>query len=337
MGREKPMLIEIKNLQKSVEQQNVLDIPEFGVEAGEVSAIIGAAGSGKALLLDLLLGKTRPNMGAIRLAGIDPYEDKNAFSRQVGVQFTEEKLYTRQSALSNLEFYSKLHHLPNSRAAEVLAIIGLADNADTRVEELNPSLSRRLSFGRAILHRPKILLLAEPFHNCDQNTVEILSDQIRAQAEEGKAVLIFAENSTHLSKVCTQIYRLEKGQVSEGLTTDEAQAQALPFMIPAKLEGRVALVNPTDILYVTAQDNKAYLQTATDLYPTQFTLSELEKRLSRSGFFRAHRSYLVNLQHVKEVIPYTRDSFSLRLRDDDNTTIPLSKSAARELRELLGY
>jgi ABC-2 type transport system ATP-binding protein len=59
--------------------------------------------------------------------------------------------------------------------------------------------------------------------------------------------------------------------------------------------------------------------------------------LARSGFFRAHRSYLVNLQHVKEVIPYTRNSFSLRLDDPQNTEIPLSKSAAGELRELLGY
>ena len=57
----------------------------------------------------------------------------------------------------------------------------------------------------------------------------------------------------------------------------------------------------------------------------------------RSGFFRAHRAYLVNLQHVKEVIPYTRDSFSLRLNDPANTEIPLSKSAANELKDLLGY
>ena len=70
---------------------------------------------------------------------------------------------------------------------------------------------------------------------------------------------------------------------------------------------------------------------------TQFTLAELEQRLARSGFFRAHRAYLVNLQHVKEVIPYTRDSFSLRLDDAANTEIPLSKTAAGELKELLGY
>ena len=331
------MLIEIKNLQKSVEQKNVIDIPDFSVQSGEVCAILGSVDSGKELLIELLLGKTRPNLGQIRLAGINPYEDNQSFSRKVGVQFAEEKLYTRQSALSNLEFFRKLHNLPVKRAVEVLDLVGLSDNANTRVEDLSPALNRRLSFGRAILHQPDILILVEPFHSCDQNTVEILSSQIQAQAARGCAVLLFSENSTHLSKVCHHIYRLEHGQIREAFQSEEEQIQSLPFMIPAKLEGRVALVNPTDILFAIAQDNKAYLQTANDLFPTQFTLSELEKRLSRSGFFRAHRSYLVNLQHVKEVIPYTRDSFSLRLKDAANTEIPLSKSAARELRELLGY
>lgn len=331
------MLIEIRNLQKAVEQKNVLDIPDFGVPGGTFSALIGSTGSGKELLIELLLGKTRPTMGAIRLAGIDPFAEGEAFSHKVGVQFAEENLYARQTALSNLQFFCKLHRLPSGRAEEVLQEVGLADNARTRVEELSPSLNRRLTFGRAILHKPEVLLLIEPFHKCDQNTVEILSRLILNQAEGGTAGLIIAENSAHLSKICTNLYQLVNGQISEAIQPQNDQAQTLPFMIPAKLEGKVALVNPTNILYAIAQDNKAYLQTANDLFPTQFTLSELETRLSRSGFFRAHRSYLVNLQHVKEVIPYTRDSYSLRLRDEANTEIPLSKSAARELRELLGY
>ena len=66
-------------------------------------------------------------------------------------------------------------------------------------------------------------------------------------------------------------------------------------------------------------------------------MSELETRLARSGFFRAHRSYLVNLQHVKEVIPYTRNAYTLILDDADGTEIPLSKAAAADLRELLDY
>ncbi|MGD2027163.1 MAG: LytTR family transcriptional regulator DNA-binding domain-containing protein [Anaerolineales bacterium] len=331
-----PMLIEIKNLKKSVDQKNVLDILEFGVSSGEVSAIIGTADSGKEVLIDLLLGKTRPNMGEVRVAGIDPFAEGEVFSQKVGVLFAEDNLYIRQSAISNLEFYGRLHRLPRGRASEVLEMVGLADNANTRVEDLSPSLKRRLSFARAILHQPEVLLLTEPFRNCDANTIAILSKQILTRAKKNAAVLVISETNTHLTKICTKVYRLEDGRISEA-GTEEDHSQTLPFMIPAKLEGRVALINPSDILYALAQDNKAYLQTTTDLYPTQFTLSELEKRLSRSGFFRAHRSYLVNLQHVKEVIPYTRDSYSLRLKDPASSKIPLSKSAARELRELLGF
>ncbi len=66
-------------------------------------------------------------------------------------------------------------------------------------------------------------------------------------------------------------------------------------------------------------------------------MAELEGRLARSGFFRAHRSYLVNLQHVKEVIPFSRSSFNVKLDDEQRTLIPLSKEAARELRQLLDY
>lgn len=66
-------------------------------------------------------------------------------------------------------------------------------------------------------------------------------------------------------------------------------------------------------------------------------LWELEERLAGRGFFRAHRSYLVNLQHVKSVIPYTRATYSLILDDPAGTEIPLSRNAATELRQLLGY
>ena len=99
----------------------------------------------------------------------------------------------------------------------------------------------------------------------------------------------------------------------------------------------MVLVNPVDILYVEAESGKTILHTQEGSLLTQFTLSELEERLSRSGFFRAHRAYLVNLQHIKEVIPYTRNSYSISLDDEKRTLIPLSKAAAVELREMLKY
>ncbi len=343
-------MIELRNLQKVIDQTPVIDIAALTVHPGEIAAVVGPAGSGQTALLDLLLGKTHPTAGTVRLGDVDPAADKAAFSQQVGVLFAEDGLYKSQSAQANLVFQCRLHGLPKGRADEVLTQVGLADRANTRVEKLGSGLARRLAFGRAILHRPHILILVDPFARCDEASITLLGRLIRQLATEeavgrpteavGRptgAVLILADDDAHLLPLCDAIYPLDKGRISQVINPHDAQHNTLPFKIPVKLEDKVALVNPGDILYAMAQEGRAVLHTHTGSLPTQFTLAELEERLARSGFFRAHRGYLVNLQHVKEIIPYTRNTFTLILDDAGQTEIPLSKTAASELRELLGY
>jgi ABC-2 type transport system ATP-binding protein len=330
-------MIQLQNLQKVIDQTTVINIEALGVSAGEIAALVGPVGSGKQTLFELLTGQARPTLGQILLAGLDPLAQKDQFSRQVGVLFSDDNLYRRQSARGNLQFYCRLQRLPRSRADEVLEQVGLADQAATKAEVLSSSLARRLAFGRALLHRPKVLLLMEPFARCDDVSISLLSELMRQLAADGAALLIIAPDAAHLGPLCDVVYRLGRGRIVDAYEPGEEQQSSLPFMIPARMEGAVALVNPVDILYVAAQDDRAILHTIEGSLPTQFTLAELEKRLARSGFFRAHRSYLVNLQHVREVIPYTRNSFSLRLKDAADTEIPLSKSAAGELRKLLDY
>ena len=330
-------MIQIKDLQKVINQKTVIDIQKLSLKAGEIAAVLGPIDNGQDTLLELLMGKTHPTMGTVQVGGIDPSADQDQFSRQVGVLFSQDSLYTRQSARSNLEFYSRLHHLPKKRVAEVLTEVGLADNATTQVEKLSSSLVRRLAFGRAILHKPVVLLLEEPFEKCDDTSIDLLSSLIRRQAEQGTAVMIFANDDKNLDDLSDTNYLMDQGRIIQSYKPQEEQQAAMPFKIPVRSEGKIALVNPSDILYADAAEGRAFLQTRDERLPTQFTLGELEERLSRSGFFRAHRGYLVNLQHIKEVIPFTRNSFSLLLNDEAKTIIPLSKSAAAELKDLLGY
>jgi ABC-2 type transport system ATP-binding protein len=330
-------VIEIKGLQKIVDQNLVIDIESLAVQAGEIVAVVGSPGSGKATLLDLLIGRTGPTAGSLRIAGVNPFQDQEPFSQQVGVLFSDDALYKRQSPLGNLRFQCRLRGLPKARADEILALVGLADQAKAKLELLSSGLARRLAFGCAIVHDPAVLLLAEPFARCDEASISLLGDLMRQLADKGVALLILADDTAHLTPLCDMIHTLSQGRLVESYSPQEEQQVELPFKIPVRMEAKVALVNPGDILYVTVEKSRAWLQTAGGRLPTQFTLTELEKRLARSGFFRAHRGYLVNLQHVKEVIPYTRNSFSLILDNEAETEIPLSKSAARELRELLGY
>lgn len=331
-------MLEIHNLQKVVDGKPILAIASFTVLPGQIIALLTQPGSGAETLVALLTGRLQPSAGSLRLAGLDPYRDRTALSQVMGVMFAEDAVYKNMAALANLRFQARLHGLPKERAAEVLQRVGLADQASQTAGKLSPSLQRRLGFGRAILHNPRFLLLVEPFNRCDKTTANLLVARIQEMADNSAAILILSADISRLTPVCDLVYELQDGDVVER-TAQPPQEETLrqPFKIPVKTEDTVLLINPAEVLYAESGEGRTFLITVEARLPIQFTLTELEDRLKRSGFFRAHRGYLVNLQHVREVIPFTRNSFSLRLDDPAGTQIPLSKSAAAELKELLGY
>jgi ABC-2 type transport system ATP-binding protein len=331
-------IITIKNLQKVSGARRVLEIDALSVLTGQIVAVVGPVGSGKGELLALLTGQSQPTAGEVSVCGLEPSRHRRAISEQVGVMFREPGLYERQSARANLVFHTNLRGLPAQRADEVLAEVGLLDQANTPAGKLPLNLARRLAYGRAILHQPRALLLMEPFAGCDAASCELLSKSMRQQTATGSAVLILAREGAGLAGLCDDIYTLDQGRMSRVEVPREENRDRLPFKIPARSEGQVVLINPADLLYASADEDQTRLHTLQGQnISSHLTMSELEERLCRNGFFRAHRGYLVNLQRVNAIIPYTRDSYTLILDDAAKTEIPLSKNAAKELRELLGY
>jgi ABC-2 type transport system ATP-binding protein len=330
-------MIDLKHVQNVVGANTLVDIDTLSIQPGEIAAIVGLPGSGENELLSLLSGQTRPTSGSVRVAGLDPSLDHAKSSQHIGVLFPENGLYERQSCRANLVFYCRLRGLPVRRADEVLEQVGLADHFASQVSSLPAGLARRLAFGRVILHQPAVLLLMKPFAGCDSASTALLTRLIQELSEGGTTVLILATELTGLSHLCRTIHFLEQGHIVRSETPQDDRRSELPFKVPARQEGQVVLVNLADILYASADEGQTYLHTPQGTVPSHLTLTELEERLSRNGFFRAHRAYLVNLQRVKSIIPYTRDSFTLILDDPQGTEIPLSKTSARDLKDLLGY
>lgn len=162
--------------------------------------------------------------------------------------------------------------------------------------------------------------------------------------EAGALALVTDEDLAWASKCCSRVIELEDGHIANMYAYVRAAENGAaaperftPFKVPARKEYRILLYDPGDILYATSRDGKTFLRTATEEATTNLTLQELEGRLSGRGFFKAHRAYLVNLQHVKAVIQYTRNSYILQLDDKQETNIPLSKQSEKALQDLLGY
>lgn len=331
------MTLELAAIRQVTPQGILLEIDSLRVNSGEVAGLVGTAGSGIETIFELLAGKIQPTQGRARLDEVDPWADRTGFALRTGVLFAEDGLYRNQTALDNLLFECRLRQLPKARALEVLGLLQLGDQQGARLAALSQHQQRRLAFARALLHSPSNLLLVEPFLRCDEASIGWIASAIRQTASAGCAVLVFASEGARLVGLCDPIFELQAGRLVQVVKPASSESDGHPFKIPVKLADRVALVNPSEILFAEASGDNASIQTLNERLPTQYTLSELEERLKRSGFFRAHRAYLVNLQHVREVIPFTRNSFSLRLDDAAGTILPLSKAAASELKELLDY
>ena len=329
-------MITLKHVQKVVEQATILDIESLEVTEGTAVALVGLTGQAKDILLELLSGRLQPTAGTIQIAGFDPSQNPLALAQIMGILPPANNLYPRLTVRRNLTFYCDLYGLSAGRADEMMHQVGLTDRANIKVEDLTAELARRLAFGRAILHNPPLLILVDPFVDCTVNTIDLFTRLCQSLQAKGTTLLIIATQATRLSAICQVIYVLEQGKLMESYNpAEEKNDDNMPFKIPARLDGKVALINPGDILYASVEDSKTFLCTGNGRIATHLTLNEVEQRLARSGFFRAHRSYLVNLQHVTEVIAYTRNSYTLIL--EDRSEIPLSKGAARDLRELLDY
>ncbi len=334
-------MLQVRRLEKISENRTALSIEQLDVAAGEVVAVIGPMSSGKTLLIRLLSGIVVPSGGTVLLDGQDVHRAP-AVRARMGLLFEEDLLYERFSALGNLETFCQLHGLPRSRARELLALVGLSDQIKTSASKLAPAAQRRLAFARALLARPPLLLLDQPTLRADLDTQALLARLITQAADNGAGILLTDEDLSWATKCASRVVELEGGRVanSYALETDQGSIvpeRLVPYKVPARKEDRIVLYDPGDLLYATSRDGKTILRTASEEATTNLTLQELETRLAGRGFFKAHRAYLVNLQHIKAVIQFTRNSYTLQLDDKQETQVPLSKQSEKELQELLGY
>jgi ABC-2 type transport system ATP-binding protein len=346
-GRGVAAMLQVRRLEKVIEQRTVLSIEDLAVAQGEVVAVNGPVGSGKTLLMRLLSGELAPSGGSVTLDGQDVHRTPAARQR-LGVLFEDDLLYKRHSPEGNLLFHCRLHGLPRGRALDLLTQVGLGDQARQPVYKLAKSAQRRLAFARALLTQPAALLLDRPTLRTDLDTQALFTRLIAQAAAGGAAVLIAEEDLAWAGKSCSRVVELEDGRVVSGrsvsvnnapgdATPAPAPERLIPFKVPARKDDRIVLYDPGDLLYATSRDGRTILRTATEEATTNLTLQELETRLAGRGFFKAHRAYLVNLQHIKAVIQFTRNSYTLQLNDGHDTMIPLSKQSEKELQELLGY
>jgi ABC-2 type transport system ATP-binding protein len=337
------------------------------VAPGEIVAVVGSRGSGKTTLMRALAGQQPISGGTATVNGVSVQDP--SCRPLCGVAGESWGLMERLTVWENLTTFARLWGASEERVADLVKRLDLVGRMQSRVDQLRPGELARLRLARALLHDPSALLLDEPVGDIDGESASLITFTIAEEAEVGKAVLLTTFGSPRAMQIATRLCYLEDGRLVEpspepspapaptsGATSPvpepargvpspaptpvrEAPAAALPAgqvpHIAARKGDRVLLFRPEEIRYAYAQEKAVYIQTPEGECAVSFTLTDLEERLGEHGFFRCHRAYLVNVGWVKEIASWTRDSYSLILKDGKD--VPLSKHRAHELRVRLNW
>jgi heme exporter protein A len=185
------------------------------VDLGEFVALVGPNGAGKTTLLRILATLTRPTSGTVRLAGLDPARSGDSVRRRIGFLSHHTLLYEDLTAEQNLRFYARMYDLDRAscRIQDLLERVGLVGRRYDLVRTLSRGMQQRLAVARAVLHRPQVLLLDEPYTGLDPQAAQALTGLLAKSVEEGCTILLTTHNLERGLSVGQRVVVLVRGRV----------------------------------------------------------------------------------------------------------------------------
>jgi len=223
-------LLAARGLRRSFGRVRVLHDLDLTLASGEALAVAGPNGAGKSTLLRLLAGLMRPTAGEVRVLGRPLRGDAAEARRAIGLLSHHSLLYDDLTLAENLTFAARLYGLqrPADAARAALEAAGLAARADDTPRRLSRGLLQRAAIARALLHRPRVLLLDEPFTALDAASAERLRDALEARRAEGLGLVIVTHHLAEVWDVATRVAVLVEGR----WVCDEPRAGPLEVFLP---------------------------------------------------------------------------------------------------------
>ncbi|MBH1957407.1 ATP-binding cassette domain-containing protein [Polaromonas sp.] len=211
------ILLSTQDLHKSYAGKHALQGVSLNLHAGEIVALLGPNGAGKSTLLQLLTGLFSPDRGHIQVLGHDMRTQASRALAGLGVVFQQSALDLDLTVQANLLFHTDLHGLARAlarqRIAEALEQIGMTTQAKAVVRSLSGGTRRKVELVRALLHRPRVLLMDEATAGLDMASRQQLLTAVRSLAQDQGVAVLWATHLAEEVKVADRLVLLDKGLV----------------------------------------------------------------------------------------------------------------------------
>jgi len=185
----------------------------FAIGEGEIFGFLGPSGAGKSTTQKILIKLLKDFQGEVQVLGRDLRSWGSDYYEQVGVSFELPNHYQKLTALENLQLFRALYKTPTAEPRDLLALVGLEADADTRVAQFSKGMQMRLNFVRALLHRPKLLFLDEPTSGLDPVNARRVKEIILDCKRQGTTIFLTTHDMRVADELCDRVAFLVDGQI----------------------------------------------------------------------------------------------------------------------------
>jgi ABC-2 type transport system ATP-binding protein len=215
-------VLEFDGLHKSFGANHVLDGVAFTVPAGAMFGFCGSNGAGKTTTMRIAMGLVRPDAGEVRWSGRPLDADAR---RRVGYMPEERGLYPKMKVGEQVAYFARLHGLDGAAATkaaqEWVERLGLGERRGDAVEKLSLGNQQRVQLAAALVSRPEVLILDEPFSGLDPVGVDSLAEALLDQCRRGVPVVFSSHQLDLVERLCDSVGILARGRIVASGTVEE--------------------------------------------------------------------------------------------------------------------
>src|SRR5699024_1570778 len=221
-------MIQIKNLIRLYNDQNILDIPGLHIPKGECFGLVGNNGAGKTTLFQLILDLIRPSMGSVTIEG-QQVQQTEEWKKHVGSYLDEHMLMTYLTAGEYFETLRGIYGMSESDLELHLQKFELLFNGEIignkkYIRDLSKGNLKKVGIASAMMGAKNIVLLDEPFENLDPTSQSRLKRLITEEKEQSQTTfLISSHDLSHITDICDRIVLLEKGEIKQDLKEEKKE------------------------------------------------------------------------------------------------------------------
>jgi ABC-2 type transport system ATP-binding protein len=212
----KSTAISIDKLKMEFGSVTALDDLSLEVPAGSIFGFLGPNGAGKTTTIRLMLGLLQPTSGTAKIMGYDCQTQADQIRAQTGALLEHNGIYEQISAQDNLEFYGRAFRMPDvdrkERIRRLLTDMGLWERRGDRAGSWSRGMKQKLALARALLHRPRLVLLDEPTAGLDVRSAVAIREDLQVLAEkEAVTVFLTTHNMEEAERLCDQVAVIRSG------------------------------------------------------------------------------------------------------------------------------